>query len=251
MSIRTNAKDTPVNNYFSTQKPYKNSLDFIRQIKNLLEEGYQQGYSKEYVTQSILEEMQANPKMARQMGFPQTLEAVKQQITGPYWVNEELKSTKPVQEVNQNSEGDPVKEKLSKPHLEFETQTGLLSFVDGQGHTYWQKQALSGNASGRLSAKNNGALPPGFYDLAGKTRNRESSGQSTNPFKDKTGHAWSQVLIPEFKTSRSALLIHPDGNVKGTAGCVGLEEADTSDVKKFLDEWYQQTGEKLVLWVRP
>lgn len=34
---------------------------------------------------------------------------------------------------------------------------------------------------------------------------------------------WQVPLEPQFKTDRRKLAIHPDGNVKGTLGCIGLD----------------------------
>ena len=37
---------------------------------------------------------------------------------------------------------------------------------------------------------------------------------------------WFVRVTPQFKTIRSALLIHPDGGVPGTLGCIGVQEYD-------------------------
>ena len=39
---------------------------------------------------------------------------------------------------------------------------------------------------------------------------------------------WFQVIDPQFSTDRTELGIHPDGNLSGTRGCIGLLESDTS-----------------------
>lgn len=38
----------------------------------------------------------------------------------------------------------------------------------------------------------------------------------------KDSFPWYVNLVPQFKTERDEFLIHPDGNVPGTEGCVGI-----------------------------
>ena len=49
-----------------------------------------------------------------------------------------------------------------------------------------------------------------------------------------TGRGWFLPLTPKFTTTRHGFGIHPDGNLPGTKGCVGLQGAD---IKKFWDTW--------------
>ena len=42
-------------------------------------------------------------------------------------------------------------------------------------------------------------------------------------------------LDPQFKTNRSLLRIHPDGNNEGTLGCIGLS-GDKNDLIRFRDK---------------
>ena len=38
---------------------------------------------------------------------------------------------------------------------------------------------------------------------------------------------WMAAIVPQFKTDRDNLAIHPDGNIEGTLGCIGLLNYDT------------------------
>lgn len=48
-----------------------------------------------------------------------------------------------------------------------------------------------------------------------------------NPYK-KEGFPWGAPLTPKFKTKRTDILIHPDGNVYGSLGCVAIQKDDIS-----------------------
>jgi len=57
-------------------------------------------------------------------------------------------------------------------------------------------------------------------------------------FRDETGDAFSLFGVgffiyiePKFKTDRSELGIHPDGNVPGTLGCIGLKLKDKPEAE--------------------
>jgi hypothetical protein len=49
-----------------------------------------------------------------------------------------------------------------------------------------------------------------------------------------TGQSWFIPIKPKFATLRSGLGIHPDGNVPGTEGCIGVKSPDAS---KFWEKW--------------
>ena len=61
-----------------------------------------------------------------------------------------------------------------------------------------------------------GILPNGIYTIDRPVLTGEM------PMKDVNGFGWKARLIPRFKTERFGLLIHPDGNVLGTKGCIGI-----------------------------
>lgn len=80
-----------------------------------------------------------------------------------------------------------------------------------------------------------GAIPDGHYSI--EVYNAVEGDKSTmksgfvNPI---TGRGWFLPLTPKFTTSRHGFGIHPDGNLPGTKGCVGLQGFD---IKKFWDKW--------------
>jgi len=55
-----------------------------------------------------------------------------------------------------------------------------------------------------------------------------------DPYTDKSGFGWFARLIPQFETERSGFGIHPDGNVPGTRGCIGLNPEVTRGVYDYL-----------------
>lgn len=61
-------------------------------------------------------------------------------------------------------------------------------------------------------------------------------------FKDAAGNAWFCPISPDFASGRKGLGIHPDGNVSGTEGCIGLTEINTSSAYSKLK---RANGEKL------
>jgi hypothetical protein len=63
----------------------------------------------------------------------------------------------------------------------------------------------------------NGALPAGRYTCT-NLRPRTKVGMVRD------GVGFSVDLIPQFATFRTDLRIHPDGNVPGTEGCIGITE---------------------------
>ena len=75
----------------------------------------------------------------------------------------------------------------------------------------------------------NGAPENGDYTVD-TPRIRSESGYKSN------GVGFSFNLNPKFNTSRDLLRIHPDGNKKGTLGCIGLigTTEELNDFYKFL-----------------
>lgn len=88
--------------------------------------------------------------------------------------------------------------------------------------------AVSGSRSGANE------LPPGMYaiDRPGLTAYTSAI---PNPFRDQTGQGFFVAIYPLFNTTRGQtggrLGIHPDGNVPGTDGCIGIK----NDAKSFYD----------------
>ncbi|WPU91869.1 hypothetical protein SNE25_21365 [Mucilaginibacter sabulilitoris] len=52
---------------------------------------------------------------------------------------------------------------------------------------------------------------------------------------DPNSKCWFQLLDPQFQTARTDIGIHPDGNVPGTEGCIGITVNDT---KPWYDALY-------------
>lgn len=65
----------------------------------------------------------------------------------------------------------------------------------------------------------NGPLPDGVYNIKVFVHPPQASYK-----RDYFG--WFMPLIPQFKTHRTGLGVHPDGNVPGTLGCIGITERD-------------------------
>ena len=49
-----------------------------------------------------------------------------------------------------------------------------------------------------------------------------------------TAASWFIPLEPQFPIARAGLGLHPDGNVPGTQGCVGITGADAN---RFCQRW--------------
>ncbi len=73
----------------------------------------------------------------------------------------------------------------------------------------------------------NGPLPTGRYECA-NLRPR------TNSAMVRDGVGFSVDLNPLFPTNRTLLRIHPDGNVPGTLGCIGITDADVAGCHEAL-----------------
>ena len=67
----------------------------------------------------------------------------------------------------------------------------------------------------------NGALPPGEYHTS-TTLAPNAGHYFPSGFVGPDGFAFGIKLIPQFPTSRGGLWVHPDGNVIGTLGCIGV-----------------------------
>jgi len=65
----------------------------------------------------------------------------------------------------------------------------------------------------------NGPLPTGWYECRNLRRRTKSA-------MVRDGVGFSVDLNPLFPTKRTDLRIHPDGNVPGTLGCIGINDAD-------------------------
>lgn len=80
-----------------------------------------------------------------------------------------------------------------------------------------------------------GQLPDGVYEIL--VRNSFESSELKDSYRDPlTGLAFFIPVVPMFDTVRHGFGIHPDGNVPGTLGCVGLQESASA---RFWRRWKQ------------
>ena len=101
-----------------------------------------------------------------------------------------------------------------------------------------QSDAVSGTRSYKYMP-----LPKGEY-LIGETFLVNPPEFQKGAYKDQSGFAWFTRLHPAFSTPRTGLGIHPDGNLPGTEGCIGLKNFDTSSVYSSLKN---SRGQKLLV----
>ncbi len=73
----------------------------------------------------------------------------------------------------------------------------------------------------------NGRLPSGIYTIGQAVQLAKAP--ENVPYTDPSGNAWWCPLTPQFSTTRTKLGIHPDGNVFGTEGCIGIQGIYTLD----------------------
>ena len=69
-----------------------------------------------------------------------------------------------------------------------------------------------------------GGLPYGLYRLMSPRVLEDTL--ANNSFK-KEGPPWLCSMMPDFKTERFGICLHPDGGIDGTLGCMGIERNDS------------------------
>jgi RHS repeat-associated protein len=109
----------------------------------------------------------------------------------------------------------------------YDTGTGTLSQTDSNGNVTNSWPAGSGPWG-------NGQLPPGDYTLPSGPVPVLPIHPNQSSYCDGAGNCWWQPITPNFPTNRNGLGIHPDGNVPGTAGCIGAKNNDTTDLYDAL-----------------
>lgn len=80
-----------------------------------------------------------------------------------------------------------------------------------------------------------GRLPEGIYNVTDIVA--LPNVPANNAYCDATGSCWWAPLQPRFQTNRTSLGIHPDGNLPGTEGCVGVSNSNTSDFLRRLRDY--------------
>jgi RHS repeat-associated protein len=103
--------------------------------------------------------------------------------------------------------------------------SAVADFADGESSTAISYDAIAGGYG-------NGSPENGEYTV-NNYRDRSSSG-SYNKGMNKDGVGFSLDLNPQFKTGRTELRIHPDGNNEGTLGCIGLS-GNSMILKDFVN----------------
>ena len=104
--------------------------------------------------------------------------------------------------------------------LVYDRRKGLLTW----GATHFR--AISG-------PHGKGALPVGTYRI--KTRYAVVGKALSNRYEDSvTLNRWFLPIEPQFLTPRDSFGIHPDGNIPGTLGCIGLASVDAGS---FWSRW--------------
>ena len=124
-----------------------------------------------------------------------------------------------------------------------------LIFDRKQKNLSWPFKKLSwGAVSGPFGA---GPLPPGLYDIA-RREITEYTNKVEMPYRDKTGMGFFVPIYPKFATSRGKsggrLGIHPDGNIPGTLGCIGITDANARSFYNAIKQ--SAPGIKLTLQVK-
>ena len=75
-----------------------------------------------------------------------------------------------------------------------------------------------------------GAAPKGLYYMTACFKWSDPD----PPYTDAEGFCWFASIEPMFPTERSGFGIHPDGNVPGTRGCIGITTPDSKPCYNFL-----------------
>ena len=84
-------------------------------------------------------------------------------------------------------------------------------------------------------AKRTKPLPPGVYTIMGNAVTVPESNKKYPSFCDQKWNCWWVKIVPNLDAGgRSGFGIHPDGNVSGTAGCIGLTDDDTTESREFF-----------------
>lgn len=87
---------------------------------------------------------------------------------------------------------------------------GLVVMYNDDGTVVDEWHALSGGWGF-------GSLPHGIYEL---TNARQLPDEDQFKAYKHDGFPWGIDLKPQFKTHRTGLMIHPDGNLQGSLGCL-------------------------------
>jgi len=104
-------------------------------------------------------------------------------------------------------------EKITK--LKTYEAIGHIYFMNDIGEQIFDYEAVSGGWG-------NGPLETGLYNITSLIRPADMYKREDKNAYSLFGVGWFASLTPLFQTSRTVLGVHPDGNVPGTLGCIGL-----------------------------
>jgi len=125
-----------------------------------------------------------------------------------------------------------------------ETRMTTLIYVHSEGRLHFNFIAgTSLDVVARSGPWGKGVAPVGGYTVSRPVPIEATTENS--PYTDAMGFAWFAKITPRFTTERSGFGIHPDGNVPGTRGCIGIAIRDTKPIFNFLT----QAAEPLILFV--
>lgn len=112
---------------------------------------------------------------------------------------------------------------------------GLLDRLvyDGKYLTGYQDFGIEFQVPAVSGPWGKGMLPEGVY-------NGESMRSRSNNAMSCEGKGWSLNLEPNFPTDRTLLRIHPDGNLPGTLGCIGVECSSHGIVQDALNGYFSK-----------
>lgn len=111
--------------------------------------------------------------------------------------------------------------------------TGQVDVFVFVGDMFYELAASGLKAKAVSGPYGNGPAPKGSYRITPPVA-IDPSAESNKGFLDPKGNAWFAALHPEFETDRIGLGIHPDGNVPGTLGCIGIQLEDTTLIRDAL-----------------
>ena len=107
----------------------------------------------------------------------------------------------------------------------FDKKNNRLFYIDGTQTIEWSADS---------GPWGEGPLQNGVYTL-GELMTVPAS-LSNGAYCDGSGNCWFQKLYPQFNTDRTGLGIHPDGNIPGTLGCIGITDSYAEGLHIWLTE---------------
>ena len=110
------------------------------------------------------------------------------------------------------------------PDLTFNKSTGVLKGLDGE----WTVR--SGGTSAHYAALASGTYVAPKGSLMTGTGSSKRSGIPDDKKYDKSSYGDKKGFHWFFWLGIGNLGIHPDGNVPGTKGCIGVSDSDTSSL---------------------